>query len=127
METSRLQVLIVEDEAVVALDLALLLEDQGYICIGPAPSIESALSLLSQDSPDFCVLDANLRGKRPVEVARALAERGIPFVYLTGYSPDSLRDGLPPAPVLEKPLIVQTLLDHIDRAVGRGCQLAERR
>jgi DNA-binding response OmpR family regulator len=84
-----LRVLIVEDMWLVADDLAATLEDWGVEVVGPAGKLEEGL-LHAQDAPlDGALLDVNLGGDvTSVPIAAALRDRGVPFVFLSGY--DSL-------------------------------------
>ena len=100
------RVLIVEDEALVAMDLARVLTQAGALVVGPAGTIEDALDLVSQGAVDRAILDVNLGGRMVTPVAMALADRGIPFVYLTGYQEPQVVDG----PVLHKPASLDTLM-----------------
>ena len=100
--TSR-RILVIEDEALVAMLVEDALLDAGFEVIGPARSVAQALALLAAEAPNAAVLDLNLGGENSVGVADALVARGIPFVVATGYG----AGGLPPthrnAPVLPKP------------------------
>jgi len=97
------RILIVEDEALVAMLVEDALLDAGCEVLGPAADVESALRLLNESKIDAAVLDMNLGGDSSAPVADALAERGMPFVVATGYG----ASGLPPrhrgVPVLAKP------------------------
>jgi DNA-binding response OmpR family regulator len=97
------RVLVVEDEALVAMLVEDALLDAGFGVIGPAATVAEALDLLGQDKPDAAVLDLNLAGETSVPVADALAARGIPFVVATGYGVGGLPAGHPSVPVLAKP------------------------
>jgi DNA-binding response OmpR family regulator len=77
-------VLIVEDAVLLAMELENGLSDAGAQIIGPAYELEEALALLDQPI-DAAVLDANLNGHSVTPVAQALAARGVPFVFATGY------------------------------------------
>lgn len=81
------RLLVVEDEYLIASDLAYALEDAGAEVIGPAGTVEDALRLVARegDRLDGAVLDVNLRGGRVFPVADALTARGVPFVLATGY------------------------------------------
>lgn len=85
-------VLVVEDEALVAMELADLLRQQGCHVLGPASSVERALALLATQRPDVALLDLNLGGKPGLPVAMALRDRGVPFVVMSGYSKTQSRD-----------------------------------
>ncbi len=115
-----IRILVVEDEAMVALDLTLQLEDEGFRCIGPAPTVARALDLLQAETPDFAVLDGNLAGELPRPVAERLSERGVPFVYVSGYNAAYIVENLPPAPLLTKPIRFGDLLAQIRASLARG-------
>ena len=101
-----LRVILVEDEALVALMMEDLLRELGCEVAGSFGALEAALQwLAAQDEPpDGAVLDVNLGGGELVfPLAHALRERGVPFVFATGYSalPE---DGFAEIPVLNKPV-----------------------
>jgi DNA-binding response OmpR family regulator len=98
-------VLIVEDEALVAMELTQILTAAGARVIGPVGDIESALALVEAGDIDRALLDINLGGRLVTPVASALSRKSIPFIYLTGYQePDVegtvLRKPTPPAVLL---------------------------
>ena len=98
------RLLLVEDEFLIASDLARLLEMQGAEILGPAPSVRAALDLLSRDPPlDGAVLDVNLRGELAFPVADALRARGVPFVFATGYAAEMIPERYRAVPCCEKP------------------------
>ncbi|WP_164468210.1 HWE histidine kinase domain-containing protein [Caulobacter vibrioides] len=108
-------VLIVEDEAVVAMELTRMLSAAGATVVGPAGTIEEALALLDAHPVDCALLDVNLGGLPITPVAHALHRLGVPFVYLTGYQEPAVDD----APILRKPVPAHVLLG----ALARGTQL----
>src|SRR5215831_10492415 len=79
------RILIVEDESILAMDLENRLKREGCDVIGLASREAKALKLLERDRPDAVVLDLNLDGKLPIDLANALVARQIPFVVVTGY------------------------------------------
>ena len=96
------RVLIVEDAVLLALELETGLSEAGAEVIGPAYELEEAMALL--DRPiDAAVLDANLNGHSVMPVAQALAARGVPFVFATGYGDTGGAPGGFDAPVIRKP------------------------
>jgi len=105
------RVLIVEDEAVVAMELARVLTAAGAKVVGPAGTIEEALDLLDGQPIDRALLDVNLGGRLITPVVAALTRRRIPFVYLTGYQEPDVDDG----PVLRKPVAASALLGALVR------------
>ena len=80
------RVLVVEDEAYTSLDIEGELGAHGISVIGPARSRDEALALIGRETIDAAVLDFQLSGGHSIAVADALAERGIPFMFLTGHS-----------------------------------------
>jgi CheY-like chemotaxis protein len=91
------QILIVEDNYVVADALRFLLSSYGGSVTATVPNLEQAFRTLEDHRVDIAVLDIDLSGSSVVPLAEHLASRGIPFVFLTGYGdehllPQSLRD-----------------------------------
>lgn len=73
-------------EALIALDLAMTLEDEGFSICGPHDSVDVALNAISTHPPDAAILDVNLgQGQSSAPVADRLVQNGVPFVFLTGY------------------------------------------
>ncbi|WP_431281466.1 response regulator [Humitalea sp. 24SJ18S-53] len=97
------RVLVVEDEALVAMLVEDALIDAGAEVIGPVRSVNEALASLVRDRPDAAVLDLNLDGVSSSPVADALAAAGVPFVVATGYGVDGMPPGHAGVPVLAKP------------------------
>ena len=97
------RILVVEDEALVAMLVEDALMDAGFGIIGPAATVEEALRLLNDERPDAVVLDLNLAGETSTPVADELAARGIPYVIATGYGAAGLPAGHQKAMVLAKP------------------------
>lgn len=80
------RVLVVEDEYMLADELAAELTGAGAIVLGPAGTVERALSIVNAELwIDGAILDANLRGTMVFPVADRLVERGVPFIFATGY------------------------------------------
>jgi CheY-like chemotaxis protein len=98
--------LLVEDEYIVAADLAIRLEDVGAEIVGPAGSVEEALELVQSQGGrlDGAVLDVNLAGQRVYPVADALMAKGVPFVLTTGYDASSIDIKYAGVPRCEKPV-----------------------
>jgi DNA-binding response OmpR family regulator len=103
MAAPQRRILVVEDEALVAMLVEDALIDAGFAVIGPARTVSQALEMLKADPPDAAVLDLNLGGENSVSVADALAARAIPFLVATGYGAAGLPAHLKHIPVLPKP------------------------
>ena len=79
------RILIVEDENILALDIALEVAGRGAKVIGPVGTLRVALGMIASTDLDGVILDIDLSGKIAFAVADALADRQIPFVFATGY------------------------------------------
>ena len=85
-------VLVVEDERLIAMQMAESLKEAGWSVIGPVATIEEANKLLSMSKkPDAAILDVNLDGKSVYPLAEALQRQGVPILFCTGY--ESLDEG----------------------------------
>ena len=107
---ANLRILVVEDEYLIATEIAHALEDMGHLVVGPAPTIAQALALIASEAIDCAFLDANLRGTSSALIATELAARSIPFFVVTGYGGLKLEsDELDAAPRVHKPLSASDL------------------
>jgi CheY-like chemotaxis protein len=112
------RVLIVEDEALVAMLLEDMLDDAGHKVAFCASSIAQALDYIGRepDSFDFAILDVNLGGDPIFPVAEALAAKGKVFAFATGYGPAGLPDAWRNRPTLSKPFGAQDVARVLDAA-----------
>jgi len=107
-------ILIVEDEALVACDLAMAVEALEGIVIGPAATVAEALALVADVPPAAAIVDANLLDRDVTPLALALIEREIPFVIHTGTGlPAELKAVHPDLPVVMKPMPSDTVLEKL--------------
>jgi CheY-like chemotaxis protein len=115
-------VLVVEDEYLIAADLASVLESAGVNVIGPAGSVGDALELVHLHGAglDGAVLDVNLREERVYPVAQALTDRGVPYIFTTGYDAMAIPESFASAPRHQKPVDQTALLRQLSVAVRRG-------
>lgn len=98
-----LRVLVVEDDAMLAMALEMALSDLGCEVVGLASNLADAAPLATQAAIDGAILDVNLAGEKVYPIADILAARHIPFVFATGYGSAGLRDCDQSRPVLQKP------------------------
>jgi DNA-binding response OmpR family regulator len=96
---------VVEDEFLIAMELAEVLEEGGFRVLGPAPTVQAALKLLDQHRPDAAVLDMNLRNEMVTPVAQILRQMAVPFAIASAYGTSAWLhdDALNGAPSLGKP------------------------
>ena len=109
------RILVVEDEALLALDLQQLLDQHGASVVGPALSVSQALEVISENHIDCALLDVKLGDETADAVAVALEQRAIPTVFVTGCGDGNLPPGFEARPVVEKPYIEEQLLALIGR------------
>ena len=111
-------ILIVEDEAIIGLELKLELESHGFKTCRLASSSEKAIALAREETPDLLIMDVSLaRGRDGIETASQIrAQQDIPLIIVTGY-PDAEQEpavtGLRPLKIFIKPLSVTELVDFI--------------
>ena len=119
-----MRILIVEDEALIAMVLADSLEDGGHEVVGPAATMAEALALCEAARPELAVLDINLRdGSNGVEVARALLERwGVPAIFASAQMMEARRARDIALGQIRKPYGTETVLRSLEvaREVMRG-------
>ena len=112
-------VLIVEDDALIALELEDTLREAGYAVVGPAGSVHAALGCLADHRfLAGAVLDINLGDEDVFSVADALSSARIPFLFLTGHSNAVLPSRHKKRPVIRKPYLPATLLATLATAIG---------
>lgn len=111
------RVLIVEDEALLALELQFAFEDEGADVLGPAMSLESALAFAAREEIDIAVLDVDIAGHEVYPVAALLQQRGVPFIFHTAHgSRVELASLFPGAITCMKPTMPDTLVTQLLRA-----------
>ncbi len=121
--TDTIKILIVEDEALIALHLKYLLRSAGYTITGVAVSGEQAIQCADEDPPDLAVLDVKLVGEmNGIEVAEHLyTHYGTQVIYLSAYTPEQLRTQVNPERpfrYLSKSFHNKDLIRAIEEALG---------
>ena len=102
-DLAGLRVLVIEDEAMVAMLLEDMLAEIGCEVVGVASRFDDAVEKARLLTFDIAILDVNLNGRDTIAIAESLAERGIAFLVATGYGATGLPDALFRAPLLHKP------------------------
>lgn len=118
-EASKLKVLIIEDESIVAMMIEDLIVDMGHEVVGTAGRLEQAQKLATELALDFAIVDVNLNGQLTYPVAETLKARGVPFVFATGYGAQGLKDEWKQSPVLQKPFQPEDLTRAINAVARR--------
>jgi CheY-like chemotaxis protein len=97
------RVLVIEDEMLIGMLLEDMLTDLGHEVAAIVPRLNEALTAARNDVFDVAILDVHLNGQSAYPVADVLIERGIPFVFATGYGERGLPDKYRGQPILQKP------------------------
>lgn len=112
------RILVIEDEYMLADELRTELEYAGAQVLGPVGSVEEAIALAEAEADlDGGILDVNLGGEMVFPVADLLIERGIPFVFTTGYDKSAIPNRYADIVRCEKPLNLRRLVQAIGREV----------
>jgi CheY-like chemotaxis protein len=98
------RLLLVEDETLVGMMMKDTLTELGYHVIGPIGSIRDAIAELERQPIETAVLDVNLSGEMVYSLADEMNDRGVPFVFVTGYGADAIDTRFANIPVLQKPV-----------------------
>lgn len=113
--SSPTQILIVEDEPLIAMMLEDFLEVLDKQSVGTVDTVAGALARVEQGGIDAAILDVNLRGgEKSTPIAAELAARDIPFVFATGGSDDSVDERFRDRPVLQKPFTMDGVARALD-------------
>jgi PAS domain S-box-containing protein len=117
---ARPRVLVVEDDALIAADLAATLEELGYEPVGPAATVDEAFGLVERDEGLAAgLLDVNVGGTMSWPLADTLREKGVPVVYASGYAAGALPE-VAGAEHLQKPYTSQQLDLALKRVLAGG-------
>jgi CheY-like chemotaxis protein len=111
------RVLIVEDEAMVAMLLEDIVEEIGCTVVGPEARVVHALARLEAEEVDAALLDINLAGERSYPIADALAVRGVPYVFVSGYGSAGLPADYSDRPVIQKPFTRSQLEQALEAVI----------
>jgi CheY-like chemotaxis protein len=112
MTTSPLpggSVFLVEDEVMIRMMVADMLEELGYSLAAEAGEINEAIRLAGSTEFDIAILDVNVNGKVISPVAEVIQSRNRPFVFATGYGAQGLPEEFRNRPTLQKPFQMETL------------------
>ena len=111
-----LQVLVVEDEPIIALMVEDFLDILGHNCVGIVGTVPHAIGRVAEGGFDIVILDVNLNGEPCWPVADVLADRQIPFVLATGGQVTALPDRHARVTTLPKPYTIEGLEAALERA-----------
>ena len=114
------RVLVVEDEAVIAFLIEDMLTELGCVVLGPAVRVSEAVGMVAGDRAiDLAILDVNVAGEAVDPVAKVLADRGLPFLFATGYGEAGVGPAFKGHTVVTKPYrrhdLHSAMMEALDR------------
>jgi CheY-like chemotaxis protein len=112
------RVLVIEDEAIIAMTAEDMLEELGCVLAGTAGTLAEAMAAAERGGFDVALLDINLNGHESLPVAEKLKESGTPYVFTTGYGAAGFGPGHD-APLVTKPYRIGDLEAAIREALRR--------
>jgi two-component SAPR family response regulator len=119
------RILIVEDEPIVALNYAAILQEAGYESVGPVGSIKQGLDLVASEQLDGAVLDIDISGAPVDPIIVALRAKRVPYIFVSAYPERAGRYGN--AIFVEKPCTAAQLFAAVKRLMPRPEAIAAAR
>ena len=118
------RILVVEDDFLVASEIEMALQIEGYTVVGVAASADEAIALARNAAPDLAIIDIRLHGKRDgVDVALVLSrEHAIPCIFATAHADETVRAraaAASPRGWLQKPYTMPLLIEVVRRALAK--------
>jgi CheY-like chemotaxis protein len=110
-------VFLVEDEVMIRMMVADMLEELGYRIAAEAGEISEAIKLAQSTDFDLAILDVNVNGKVISPVADLIRARNRPFIFATGYGSSGLPEEYRDRPSLQKPFQIETLARVIENTL----------
>jgi CheY-like chemotaxis protein len=116
------RILVVEDNYLLAILIAEVLELAGWQVIGPVGRLTEAIVIAASGGFEAALLDVNLDGEDVYPVAEVLNERQVPFAFLTGYDAKALQRPFCEQPMLGKPFKLAELIDMVARLIASAME-----
>lgn len=112
-------ILVVEDEWLIALDISMRVEDAGHFVIGPAQSVAGALALISANPIDAAFLDITLKSENSFPIAERLGELGVALTFISAYTKKDLPPQFREYDLLSKPLLAPLFDRQVRKMLGQ--------
>jgi CheY-like chemotaxis protein len=110
-------VFLVEDEALIRMMVAEMVEELGHTVCAEAGRLNEAIGMARSALFDLAIMDVNLAGEIVTPAADMVASRGLPIIFATGYEASALPERFRNRPMLRKPFQMDAMEDAIKRAV----------
>lgn len=114
------RILIIEDSPLISVATEEILLASGYVPLGPAGNMASALALVENEEMDAAIVDLNIRGSKSFSLFSILARREIPFLIVSGYADWKMPDEWSSRPRLQKPFSEAGLREAIAALLSDG-------
>lgn len=114
------RLLVVEDDALIAMAMADGLTDEGFDVVGPVHDLAAAMACAQTELLDAALLDLTLNGVPAYSVAEALRVRGVPTLLVTGRELGELPPSVHGAPAVCKPVSADVIAGHLRRMMPVG-------
>ena len=118
------KVLMVVDDALMALDLQRLLREAGYRVVGPATTVAEIQRMIQRGDIDCAIVDLDVDRRAPLPIADLLAFADVPFVYLTTGALGPVPSRHRQRPIVEKPFTREIRLAALDKAMAKSHEVA---
>lgn len=114
------RVLVLEDETLVSMMVEDMLADLACEVIGPFARLDQAIEAVSEleEAPDVALLDVNLGRQQSFPLAEILRDKGVPFVFTTGYDDSGIPSEWRDRPALRKPFMLHHMKDALEKALS---------
>ena len=123
-EKIRRRILLVEDSSLILMLLEEVMDGIGWDVVGPATRVAPAMVLAREENIDAALLDVNLAGEMSWDIAKILKERGVPFIFSTGYDGGSVLPAeLAGSPVLGKPFKIAEVESRLKELIAARAKL----
>jgi len=124
MAAAPYRVLVVEDEDLISMLTEDMLGNLGYEVGSAVATLKDGVKAAADGNFDIAVLDINLRGEKSYPIADILIERGIPFVFTSGYAAKGVDQRYSKTPTLQKPFTQESLKSVLSLSLGRRCSVS---
>ena len=112
-----LSVLLIEDEAMIRMMIADMVESLGHRVAAEAGDIRQATELAQSAAFDLAIIDVNLHGAMSFPIAEVLTARRVPFIVASGYGSNVTSDRYGQHVVIQKPFTIDRLESAIEQAI----------
>jgi len=111
-------ILVVEDEWLIAIDIQMMIEDLGHRVVGPASNVATAMELIEGHKIDAAFLDITLRAENSYPIAEKLDAMAIPVTFVSAYAKKEIPSRFHEFDLLPKPSTLHILARQLNKMLG---------